>query len=399
MYTPNKNLLEKYAEVMVDFALWHTKGLNRGDTVLLDYELVSKPLAIEIYKRILKKGGNVILNNTDDEFELEFYKNSTIEQAQYKPDTYYKGLIEQIDHRIRILSENNPKLFKDIDPKKLIEKKRSTSNFKKWMFEKEEKGKLSWTLCLYGTEGMAKEAGLSIEEYWEQIINACYLNESNPIETWRNKYKELETIKNKLNSLDIESLHIESKNTNLWIKYGEGRQFIGGRGANIPSFELFTSPDWRGTNGVISFDQPLYRYGNIIRGINLKFKDGIVINSSATENNDLLAEMLKTTNANKIGEFSLTDKRFSKINKFMAETLYDENFGGEFGNTHIAIGSSYHDTFKGNSSDFSESDWENLGFNDSPEHTDIISTENRVVTSVSSKGDKTIIYKDGEFCL
>jgi leucyl aminopeptidase (aminopeptidase T) len=43
---------------------------------------------------------------------------------------------------------------------------------------------------------------------------------------------------------------------------------------------------------------------------------------------NILEEMIKVENADKIGEFSLTDKRISKINKFMAETLYDENFGG-----------------------------------------------------------------------
>jgi aminopeptidase len=48
--------------------------------------------------------------------------------------------------------------------------------------------------------------------------------------------------------------------------------------------------------------------------------------------------------ASQIGEYSLTDKRLSRITKFMAETLFDENMGGEFGNTHMAVGRSYHDT-------------------------------------------------------
>ena len=57
--------------------------------------------------------------------------------------------------------------------------------------------------------------------------------------------------------------------------------------------------------------------------------------------------MIKANNADKIGEFSLTDKRFSRITKFMGETLYDENAGGPNGNFHIALGSSYHDAFDG----------------------------------------------------
>ena len=48
--------------------------------------------------------------------------------------------------------------------------------------------------------------------------------------------------------------------------------------------------------------------------------------------------MIAQENADKVGEFSLTDKRHSRITKFMATTLFDENMGGEFGNTHIALG-------------------------------------------------------------
>ena len=51
--------------------------------------------------------------------------------------------------------------------------------------------------------------------------------------------------------------------------------------------------------------------------------------------------------ARRVGEFSLTDKRFSKINRFMASTLYDENYGGRYGNCHLAVGSSYTDSFDG----------------------------------------------------
>ena len=62
---------------------------------------------------------------------------------------------------------------------------------------------------------------------------------------------------------------------------------------------------------------------------------------SATENEALLKEVISIPNANKVGEFSLTDSRLSHITKLMGETLYDENVGGEFGNTHIALGSAY----------------------------------------------------------
>ena len=76
--------------------------------------------------------------------------------------------------------------------------------------------------------------------------------------------------------------------------------------------------------------------------------------------------MLKSPNADKLGEFSLTDKRMSRITHVMAETLFDENISGPFGNTHIAIGRAYKDCFRGDARKMTAKDWANHGFNDSP---------------------------------
>jgi aminopeptidase len=141
-----------------------------------------------------------------------------------------------------------------------------------------------------------------------------------------------------LNSLPIDRLHIEAEATDLWLTLGERRKWIGGSGRNIPSFEVFTSPDWRGTEGLISFSEPLYVYGSLIKGIALEFREGKVVSARADENEDLLKQMIATEGADRIGEYSLTDARLSKITHFMADTLFDENVGGPQGNTHLAVG-------------------------------------------------------------
>ena len=64
--------------------------------------------------------------------------------------------------------------------------------------------------------------------------------------------------------------------------------------------------------------------------------------------------MIATENADRVGEFSLTDARLSPIDRFMADTLYDENVGGPFGNTHIALGDAYKDTYDGDPAALSE---------------------------------------------
>ena len=101
--------------------------------------------------------------------------------------------------------------------------------------------------------------------------------------------------------------------------------------------------------------------------------------------------------ANKLGEFSLTDKRFSKISTFMANTLYDENFGGKSGNCHVALGASYSDTFDGNAAELTPDKKKELGFNDSALHWDFVNTEKKRVTALLAGGSRVTVYENGEF--
>ncbi len=410
-HTPSDQLLKKYADVLVNFALGGGKGIKKGDVVRVSAAESAKPLFAEVCKAVIDAGGHVISNyGPDDEkgdkrrnesFSRYFYEKATPHQIEYFPEKYLKGLADTIDHSIYILSDADPHALKGVDPKKIMQRGVSLKPFKDWLNEKEWKNNFTWTIALYGTPAMAKEAGLSEKAYWGQIIKACFLDEADPIKTWKQVYREIENYRSKLNKLSpkIDKLHAVGPDMDLWISLGEKRAWHAGSGRNIPSFEIFTSPDWRGTNGWIRFNQPLYRYGNKVTGIELEFKDGLVVKAKAKENEKLLKEMIATKGANKIGEYSLTDRRHSRITKFMAETLFDENMGGPYGNTHLALGMSYRDTYAGDVSKLTTKEAERLGFNDSSVHTDIISTTKRTVTAHLKDGSTKVIYKDGEFVL
>ena len=403
-YIPPQKILKKYADVLVNFALGWGKGFKKGDVVRITVGESAKPLYVEIRKAVLKAGGHVIsqyLPDNTKEYKLDqdFYFHASNDQLSFFPEKYYKGVIDQIDHSIYIHTDTDPHSLKDIDPKKIMQYQLAHKRSMEWLTEKENRGKFTWTIALYGTSAMAKEAGMTLEEYWKQISSACFLNDNNPVKKWKLVSKQMEKYQKRLNALKIDKLHITGPDANLWIKVGEKRRWMGGRGANIPSFELFTSPDWRGTNGWIRFNQPLYTHGNLITGVELEFKNGVVVKSKAKKGEKFLKAMLATPNADKIGEYSLTDKRFSKITKFMAETLYDENIGGPNGNTHLAVGKSYHDCFNGQAAKMKKKDWEKLGFNDSVVHTDIISTAPRIVTAHWANGRQKVIYKNGQFVI
>ncbi len=402
-YIPAKKVLEKYADVLVNFALGGGVGIKKGEVVLVQVPEIAKPLYAQLLKSVWKSGGHVIgrlLPDDDAHFKSkDFYLIANDEQLKHFPDKLVRGQIEDIDHSIVIIADTDMHSLKGIDPKKLMIRGESWKPAMDWRNEKENRGLFTWTIGLYGTRAMAKEAEMSEREYWDQIIRACFLDKTNPIKEWKSVYNKIESYRKKLNNLNIDRLHIKGRDVDLWIKIGEKKAWKGGSGRNVPSFEIFTSPDWRGTNGWIKFNQPLYRYGNLIEGIELWFKDGKVVKSKARKNEKVLKAMIATKNADRVGEYSLTDKRFSRITKFMAETLFDENVGGPHGNTHIALGNAYHDCYKGDPSKVSKNEWKRLGYNNSSVHTDIISTAPRTVTAYTKGGKSRVIYKNGQFVI
>lgn len=398
-YAPSDDILEKYAAILIQFALGGGKGIAKREVVFLQVPECAKPILIHLRRSVLRSGGFPIIQYLPDNIARDFFDYANDEQLAFFPDKYLRGKVDQMDHVVHIIAETNKHELEGVDPKKLMIAQEAMKPYKDWRDEKENAGKLTWTLALYGTDAMAKEANMSIEEYWEQIIKACFLDASDPITTWKTTMAEIERVKHALNALSIESLHIEAPDTNLTIKLGKYRQWMGGSGRNIPSFEVFISPDWRGTEGRIRFTEPLYVYGNLINNVYMEFTNGVVTHVSATQGEHVLQEMIKVKNADKIGEFSLTDSRLSRITRFMAETLFDENVGGPYGNTHIALGSAYKDSYPGDPSKVTKEQWQEMGYNESVVHTDIVATSDRIVTATLPSGEKKVIYKNGIFTI
>ncbi len=397
MYKPSKKIIEKYADVLVNFALNSGQGIKPGEVILLQVPESAKPMLITLQKAVLKAKGHPIIQYIPEGMSRDFFNFANTEQVNFFPAKYLKGKIEEIDHAIMIIADTDKHELEGIDPKMIMEKSKAFKPYMDWRNKKENEGKFTWTMGLYGTKAGADEAGMTEKEYWREIIKACYLNDKEPVKTWQKIFAEVERVKNKLDNLKIEKVRIQAKKTDLFITLGENRKWMGGGGRNIPSFEIFISPDCRYTEGYIFFNQPLYRYGNLIKDIYLEFKDGKVVKATAKKGEKILKEMIKNERANMVGEFSLTDSRVSKITKFMAETLFDENMGGKYGNTHIALGAAYKDSYPGDPNKVKKAEWVKMGYNDSVVHTDIVSTENRTVTAWLANGKEIVIYKDGKF--
>ena len=403
-YSPPQEVLERYARVLVDFALGGGDGIRRGDVVRIVAPECSRPLYVELNRAVWRSGGHVLSAYQPDEdaganLQRDFFELADEDQVDYFPSRYMRGLVDEMDHQVSVIATTDPRALDSVDPARIMRRGEAMRQLLDWRGEKENEGRFTWTLGLYGTEAMAEEAGLDVEQYWEQIVHACFLDSEDPVARWREVGERLDSTRERLDELQIASVHVTGPDVDLKVSLGEDRRWLGGRGRNIPSFEIFTSPDWRGTEGWIHCDQPLYRYGNLVRGIRLKFSGGRVVEAGAEENERVLKEMIATEGADRIGEFSLTDRRFSRITRFMAQTLYDENVGGSFGNTHIALGRAYQDAYDGDPGKLAQEDWERLGFNNSSVHTDVVSTTERTVTATLRDGSERVIYSDGEFVL
>ena len=391
--------LDNYAEVL----LWgirkaRTGNYRKNDIILVRCDSAAIRFAEILQKKILQRGMNPVLRlSATSTMELNFYAIANPEQLVFQAPGD-KELCEQVHGSIYLHAPDSLTHLSAVDPRKIGRAAVARKPLRDILNKREEKGLFGWTLCSCPTPAQARHARMSLSEYTKQILKACYLDKADPVREWESILKNATDIKKWLNTMPVKAYHIESERIALIITPGEKRRWIGISGHNIPSFELFLSPDWRGTEGTYYANQPSFHNGNYVEGVRLEFKQGATIKIQAHKNESFVKKQLSMDQgANRVGEFSLTDIRFSKIDRFMANTLYDENYGGRYGNCHLAVGSSYSDTFSGNPARLTKEIKEKLGFNDSALHWDLINTEPKTVSAVLKSGKRVIIYENGQF--
>jgi aminopeptidase len=397
----DSDTLDKYADVLLWGLSTARKGrFKKGDTIFLQYDPAATSLAEVLYVKILERGMYPLQRmGLTTLMERSFYEKATERHLAWLPPGD-RELYERINGRIFLRAPESLTHLKDIDPMRISRVLVSRKVFRDILDKREEKGAYSWTLCTYPTAGLAKQAKMSVAAYAGQIVKACFLDEKDPVRKWDAVHTEATRIKEWLTTLKVRYFRINSKNIDLVLTPGEKRKWAGISGHNIPSFEVFLSPDWRGTEGVYYANLPSFRSGNYVEGVRLVFKKGKVVEADAKKGAEFLKKQIAMDRgASRIGEFSLTDRRFSPIDRFMADTLFDENFGGAEGNCHLALGASYSDTFSGNPARLTKELKQELGFNDSALHWDLVNTEAKTVTARLTNGREIVIYEKGAFCL
>jgi aminopeptidase len=184
-----------------------------------------------------------------------------------------------------------------------------------------------------------------VERLWEKVAFCMRLDEPDPVAAWREQMARLDARAAALTALRPDALRYRGPDTDLTVgilstaRWGSAR-FRTSSGidyvANLPTEEIFTTPDPRRAEGTIRSSMPLSLGGRIIRGLELTFEDGRIVDVAAEEGADLVRSQLATIeNADRLGEVALVTKesRVGQSGTLFFDTLFDENAA-----CHIAYG-------------------------------------------------------------
>lgn len=247
----------------------------------------------------------------------------------------------------------------------------------------------------------------AIEKLWQLIFDVCRVTGGDPVSEWKAHLDRLTDLKDKMNALDLESVHFESSNgTDLTVGIAdkatwESAASVSEKGVvflpNIPTEEVFTAPHKDKVNGIVYGTKPYVFNGQLIKGFHVTFKDGRVVEHGADEGADLLGQLLDTDEgARSIGEVALVPAS-SPINRSGAlfySTLFDENAA-----CHIAFGASYPGTTESGTR-LSKDELLARGMNQSAIHEDVmVGAEDSHITGKCRDGRTVELFRDGVWVL
>jgi len=159
-YTPSQEILERYASVLVEFALGGGEGIRAGEVVRVSAPESAKPLYLELLKAVWRAGGHVIDGYHADEEQRgggsrAFFELASDAQIDHFPARYLRGLIDEMDHQVSVIADADPHALETVDPARIMRRGEALREVMDWRGEKENEGRFSWTLGLYGTPAMA----------------------------------------------------------------------------------------------------------------------------------------------------------------------------------------------------------------------------------------------------
>ncbi len=394
-----EKMKRKYAYTLARVGL----NVQKGQTVLVEAAVEGWEFTSVFAEECYKLGaGNVVVHYLD----MPNMKTA----AKYRPDedvrrvedweyAMHQGYLDNGACYVR-LEGVNPRLMEDVSEKNSNAIFAHVDAVRNIMRKASREKHCQWLIAMIPTVQWAehildKTGSEALDELWEILLKLCYIDEDNDVvKTWEEKNRKNAERGRAVDALKLTKLHYTASNgTDLtvgltpWSKFGYDDELPEGRvpfNANIPSEEIFTTPDKFGTNGVVYASRPLLLGGKSIENFGFRFENGKVVEVLADEGREMLEALISTDeNAGYLGEAALVEYHspISMSGLVYYTTLIDEN-----ASCHLALGRGF--------------GGEHEEFNDSTIHVDfMIGTPDMRIVGTTEDGREVDIFRDGDFVI
>ena len=404
---------EEKIDKLANLAIKRGVGLQKGQDLLITAPLESLPLVRKIAEHAYKEGAHLVTPLfTDSDITLSRFKHAPTESFDHAANWLFNGMGEAFDNNTArmAIAGDDPMLLSEMDPEKVSRANKAMAKAYKPARERITEFKINWNIVSWPGKAWASRVfpDLPIDEavikLADAIFDASRASVEDPIQAWDDHNEKLRKKTNWLNEKNFAALQYNGPNTNLKIGLADEHEWMGGASKaqngiicnpNIPSEEVFTTPHAYKVDGVVSSTKPLSYQGTLIENIKVTFKDGKIIEASASKGNEVLQKVLKSDEgASRIGEVALVphSSPISQSGIIFYNTLFDENAA-----SHIALGQCYSKCFKGEI-DLSKEEISKRGGNSSMIHIDwMIGSDKIDVDGIDQNGNTVPVFRKGEW--
>jgi len=392
--------LERYADLTLKVGV----NLQRGQPLMINADVAHAPLVRVIADRAWRAGASTVFAYYNDlhlrKSLVDVAPDAALTVSAPGGIRMIEELAEQHAAYIKVVGDPAPDLLAQSDPAR--SGRAFQVDFTRRWGNAIAHRELAWTLVGCPVEGWARQVfgEPDVERLWEAVDQTVRLDLPDAVAAWGERLGKLDVIAGALNRHRFDAIRYRGPGTDLtvgllpsarWMSAGKfttawGQPHV----ANLPTEEVFTSPDCRRTEGTIRSTRPLAVGGRIIKGLELTFKDGRITEVRADGDGAALirTQIAIDPGAPYLGEIALVDKesRVGKLGIIFWNTLYDEN-----ATCHMAFGHGF---------DFTVPDAKDreVGLNQSAVHTDFMVGGPEVEIDGIEKGGKAVpILRDDQF--
>jgi aminopeptidase len=375
----NQSWIDSYARLIVQVGV----SLREGQPVMVDCQVEHVDLARALARAAYEAGASRVDVNYGDQVVSKARIDSPLpnEELGQTPDWAIRraeGLGEAQGASIQVVGPGDPHLFEGTDGARMAAAQMlALTQVRR---EQAALGKVAWTIAGCPTPAWAEQmfGEPDVERLWQEIGRTVRLDEDDPVATWQSHIAKLKQRCGQLDGRDFDSVRFRGPGTDLTIGLLPQARWVGGTlstewgqeyVANLPTEEVFTTPDWRRTEGTVRSTRPLELLGAMVRDLELRFEGGKIVEVSASEGADVVRSQLEVDEqAAYLGEVALVDgdSRVGQSGLTYFNTLYDEN-----ATCHIAYGTGF--AFVAEGSEEMDPDARvAMGLNQSKVHTDLM---------------------------